>query len=185
MIVIIITAMSCGSDNLSNSKAKKILNECMKDSPIQRKVVIQTGEVTFNIKNKSNKIAKYEKLRDEGFLEMTEIKQKSSGGNDPLSQWRKNIRRFNITVTSKVEEYALKAPEKAKYVEVKIYRYVVDKVLEVQEIPAKNTARVKVQYKAVDVTPFAILSSKDPSEYWVKNKTMKKTSNGWKYCDDY
>jgi len=184
-VAVSITVLSCGSDNLSNSKAVKILKECLKDAPIERKAILQTGEVTFNIKNKSNKLGQYEKLRNDGYIEMTEIKKKSSGGNDPLSQWMKNIRKFNITVTRKTEDYILKAPEKANFVQVRIFQYEVDKVLEVQEFPAKNSARVKVQYKVVDLTPFAILASKDPPGFWVKDRTMKKTSNGWKYCDNY
>ena len=48
-----------------------------------------------------------------------------------------------------------------------------------------NGAKVKVQYEADDITPFAVLSPKDPAEFWIKDLNMKKTSNGWKYCDDF
>ena len=66
-----------------------------------------------------------------------------------------------------------------------LFKYAVDEVLEVREIPSTNSAEVKVRYKSDNLTPFASLSRKDPSDFLIKDIKMTKTSNGWKFCDNY
>lgn len=185
LILITISVFSCGSDHLSNSKAEKILEKCLKIDPIERSAIIQTGENSFNTESKTNKLSKYERLQKDGYIEMIKIQKKKSSGNDALSQWRNKFKKFNIQVTEKAKDYILETSQKGRIVRVKMFNYEVDEVLEVQEFLANNSAKVKVQYIAEDITPFAILSSKDPSEFWIKDRRMNKTSNGWKYCDDY
>lgn len=199
-ILTLLVIYSCGSDNLSNSKAKKIISECLEKEPIKRSISLQVNTARFLESIKDSDFSKYEKLKEDGFIEMVPAKinaKKPVKGksNDPLSQWRyeAELRRYNrnyknaydVKLTDKAEKYIENAPKNSNNVKMKAFIYEVNKVLEVQEIPAMNTAKVKVQYKAVDVTPFAILSRKDPSEFWVKDLTMTKTSNGWKYCDNF
>lgn len=196
LLLLALLICSCGSDNLSNSKAEDIISDCLEKEPIQRTVSIRLN------KNKitGDELIKYEELKEDGYIEITStennVKKPVKGkSNDPLAEWRyeAELRRYNrnyknaydIKLTDKAENHIETAPEKSNSVKIKAFRYEVDKVLEVQEIPAMNTAKVKVQYKAVDITPFAILSRKDPTEFWVKDITMMKTSNGWKYCDDF
>ena len=78
-----------------------------------------------------------------------------------------------------------KVPEKGGNVIAKAFTYEIDEVLEVQEIPSLNTAKVKVKYQIGDRTPFAIFYPKDPQEFWIDDLKMDKTSNGWKYCDTF
>lgn len=199
-IVPLIIVCACGSDNLTNSKAKNIISECFEKEPLQRSVSVHLN----NTQIYGDDISKYEKLKDEGYIEITPkktntpkpVKKQSTG--DPLADWRneaalrlyereleRNKNTYIIKLTKKAEKYIERAHENSNTIVLKTFKYEVDKVLEVQEIPAMNAAKVKVQYVAEDITPFAILSPKDPSEFLIEDLNMTKTSNGWKYCDDF
>jgi len=182
IILFSLPLISC-SDNLSNSKAEKIISKCLDQKPEQRSVAISLRKKVYSEQSKKD-LAKYQQLQEEGFLEIKPVKKDDAGSNDPITKWRNQFDEYDISITKNGEKFINKASENSEIVMMKTFRYEVDKVLEVQEIPAANSAKVKVQYKATDITPFASLSNKDPSEYWVKNRTMKKTSNGWKYCDN-
>ena len=92
---------SCGSDNLSNSKAEDIISECLEKEPIRRSVSIQFN----NTKILKDEIYKYEKLQEDGYIKMTQKivnapkpqKKGSKNTNDPLAQWRQEaeLRRYN------------------------------------------------------------------------------------------
>ncbi len=179
LLLLTITLLSCGSDNLSNSKAKKIISKCLEIKPEQRTTSINISKATFTAnKHDSILLSKYIKLKDDDYLEMKLIKEFTKG-------WRKGTKEYSIKLTKDAMEYMERVPEKGNIAYAKTFKYKVDKVLEVQEIPANNTAKAKVQYKAVDITPFAIFSYKDPSEFWIKDRILTKTSNGWKYCDNF
>ncbi|PWL38117.1 hypothetical protein DKG77_07435 [Flagellimonas aquimarina] len=188
---------SCDSGKLTNSKAEDIISDCLESEPEDRSVSIKINKVQFS-KNQKEEVLKYEELRDDGYLELTLIEKPKlkplSNSNDPLASWRREaeIRRqeryykeYDISLTKKAEDFIVKARENSNFVTLKTFNYEVDEVLEVQEIPTMNTAKVKVKFKAVDLTPFAILYKKDPSKLWIDDVSMSKTSNGWKYCDDY
>jgi len=187
---------SCGSDNLSNSKAEKIISKCLKKNPANQEVLLSINQVSF--RNNSKKLENYKNIEKKGLITMESVDVKSKikkpNGNDPLAQWRyeAELRRverrgntFKIEITTKAKKFISVAPENGNSIRMKSHKYVVDKVLEVQEIPSMNAAKVKVQYKAEDVTPFSILSSKDPAEFLIEDLDMVKTSNGWKYCDEF
>lgn len=187
LILFNLVFIGCTSDNLSNSKAKKIISKCLKKEPEQRKALLQLGRVTF--RKSKDKITKYKSLKKDGLIDMFLIKNKKlKEGNDPLAKWHNEEiakrEEYEIKLTEKGLKYIYEINKNGNSATVKIFSYDVDKILEVQEIPATNTAKVKIQYEATDITPFAILSSKDPSEYWVRNQTLKKTTDGWKYCDN-
>lgn len=196
ILILALFICSCGSDNLSNSKAEDIISDCLEKEPILRTVTIRLNKNRIT----GDELTKYEKLKKDGFLKMESLKNNikkpiKKKSDDPLAQWRyeaelRNYNRnyknaYNLKLTREAEKHIENAPENSNSVKMKMFRYEVDKVLEVQEIPAMNKAKVKVQYKAVDITPFASLSRKDPAEFWVKDITMTKTSNGWKYCDNF
>ena len=183
IILLGLSAVSC-SDNLSNSKAEKIISKCLDQKPEQRNVSIPLRKKIYSEQSKKD-LAKYQQLQEDGYLDISPVEKEKTTNNDAFTAWRNQFDEYDIKITKKGEKYIDNAPENGDFVMMKTFRYEVDEVLEVQEIPAANSAKVKVQYKAVDITPFASLSSKDPSEYWVKTRTMKKTSNGWKFCDDY
>ncbi len=187
---------SCGSDELSNRKAEELISKCLEKDPKIKKrthtVTIQTeGFVMLD-----NDLEKYQELEDKGFIELkAQARPKKPKGNDPMVQLRyeRELRRYNrtykntydIKITQKGEKYIDETLENQTNVKIKNHFYELDKVLEVQEIPSQNRATVKVQFHPVDLTPFSILYDKDPSEFWITDVKMFKTSNGWKYCDDY
>lgn len=168
---------SCGSDNLSNSKAENIISECLDVKPEVRKATITIGKATFTKRDYDQELlAKYIKLMEEGYLQMELLKEFNSG-------WRKGTKEYSVKLNENALQFMEQIPENGNLAVARAYKYEVDKVLEVQEIPAMNSAKVKVQYKAVDITPFSVFSSKDANEFWINDLNMKKTSNGWKYCD--
>jgi len=178
-IFLFLLVFSRGSSKLSNSKAKSIISDCLETKPEQRTAYFRIGKATFS-KQDHNQILlqKYLKLAEDGYLEMKLIKEITKG-------WNKGTKEYSIKLNEKALKYMENVPENEGNTSAKTYKYKVDKVLEVQEIPAMNIATVKVNFKATDITPFAILSSKDPSEFWIKDLTISKTSNGWKYCDQF
>ena len=188
--------VSCGSDELTNSKAKRIIQECLNQIPEERTVTINTKSTRLV----GELLEKYQKLQEEGLLELRSIKsnkpklKKPSDTDDPLKKWqyKAELRRqernkdlYNINIPKKAEKHITKANEFGDNIKLKAFEYVVDEVLEVREIPSMNSAKVKVRYKSDNLTPFASLSRKDPSEFLIKDITMTKTSNGWKFCDNY
>ncbi|MEW4923526.1 hypothetical protein [Algibacter sp. 2305UL17-15] len=178
LLALAITISSCGSDNLSNSKAKDILKECLEKSPEQRTARITIGKATFRDRDYDKELLqKYKTLLDEGLIEMTMINEVKTG-------YRKR-KEFEVKLTEKALEHMENVPENDGTAEAKTYKYVVDEVLEVHETPSTNTAVVKVNFKASEITPFAIFAKKEPSEFWLQKLKFTKTSNGWKYCDNF
>ncbi len=176
--LIVLLFVSCGSDNLSNSKAESIISECLETKPEQRTVSFNIGKVTFRDRDYDKELLQgYRTLLESGHIEMKLIKETKTG-------YRKG-KEFEVKLTEKALEHMEKVPENDGTAEAKIYKYVVDEVLEVHETPATNTALVKVNFKVADKTPFSILASKDPSDFWVQKLKFSKTSNGWKYCDNF
>ena len=168
---------SCSSDKLSHSKAEDIISDCLDINPEQRKAFLQLGKITFTDNAYDTALfEKYKTLEDDGMLNLEFIKE--------INRYGKR-KEYNVTLTKKAGIYIENLPEQGSSGTFKSFKYVVDDILEIQEIPAENRAKVKVQFKAVDITPFAILSKKDPAEFWIKNIRMVKTSNGWKHCDNF
>ncbi len=179
LLFILVPLTSCSSDNLSNSKAENLISDCLKLNPEQRTSHITIGKATFrNNENDQKLLAKYLKLSDDGYLELKLIKTITKG-------WNKGAKEYSINLKEKALEYMEEVPEISGNAIAKAFNYEVSEVLEVHEMPSVNTATVKVNYKASNITPFAILSRKDPSDFWVKKLTFTKTSNGWKYCDNF
>ncbi|MEO9511876.1 MAG: hypothetical protein ABJN84_08915 [Flavobacteriaceae bacterium] len=177
--ILLLSMFACGSDNLSNSKAEKVISKCLELKPELRKANLRIGKATFSNKEYDQELlSKYIALTDQGYLEMELLKDITTG-------WRKGTQEYEVKLSEKALEYMHQIPENGNLAVAKTFAYEVDKVLEVQEIPSMNSATVKVQYKAVDITPFSIFSKKDPKEFLIDDLKMRKTSNGWKYCEDF
>ena len=167
LIIILLISVSCSSDGLSNRKAEKIKKECLKEKPLKRSVTIRLEAIYL----KGEDLEIYRKLESDGFLEIKDNKSYRDG--------------YDIKITKKARKYIEEAPENMKKIKMKSHVFEVDEVLEVQEIPSLNSATVKVRFEAKEITPFSILYVRDPAEFWIEDYTMKKTSNGWKYCDNF
>ena len=179
LLTVLLFLQSCGSENLSNSKAEKILNHCLEKEPEQRTANFRIGKATFSQQEQDQELLeKYLKLKEDGYLEMELLKEFEKG-------WRKGTKEYKVGLTDNALEFMDQIPETGHIAIAKAFKYAVDEVLEVQEMPSTNTATVKVRYKAIDITPFSIFSRKDPKEFYIDDLLMKKTSNGWKYCDDF
>ena len=186
---------SCGSDKLSNRKAENIIEDCLEKEPEKRTVTIRTDRVSLVAEALEN----YKSLADEGFIDLEPLhnnaKKPKKLSNDPLDKWRyeSKLKEYNslyknaytVKLTNKAQKYIDEALENSKTVTMKTHAYEVDEVLEVQEIPSMNVASVKVRFKPTDITPFSILLRKDIDEFLVKDINMARTSNGWKYCDNF
>ncbi len=179
LILMLFAILSCGSDQLSNSKAEKIIASCLDAKPEQRTTPFTIGKATFRDTDGDRALMqKYMALKEEGYIEMELIKEISRG-------WNKGAKEFSIKLAAKSLEYMEQVPENGNVAYAKTFKYVVGEVLEVHELPSLNSATVKVNFKATEITPFAPFSSRDPSEFWVKELAFTKTSNGWKYCDNF
>jgi len=168
---------SCGSDKLSNSKAKDIISDCLEKTPQQRQANLTLGKATFSTQDYDLKLLQnYIKLKEDGLIEMKMIREITKG-------YRKGSKEYDIKLTDDALDHIIESNDRSA--KVKTFTYVVDEVLEVREFPANNTAKAKVKFETKNVTPFAVLSPKDPTEFWIKDFKLTKTSNGWKYCDDF
>jgi len=179
---------SCGSDNLSNSKAAKIIAKCLKENPKPGQELFKTGEVKFYYEKKddSKKLAFLKKLVAKGYLKMDSVKASK----------RHKYTIYNVSFTDKSKDYVLESEgggfgfdsffssskNKSKTATVKTFDRSVDKVKEVHERPSFNAAEVTVIYKKQNKTPFFELS-RDKTDFITKKVTFRKTSNGWQYCD--
>lgn len=182
LTLLIFILWGCSSDTLNNSKAEKIIRKCVENDPdkYQKTTILESGEVRLS---KDKEISKYEKLRDQGLITMTVIEQDLSKASALTEYANKRSQAFNIQLTKKADQF-IDIGRNGKQ-KIRTFAYEVDEVLEVQEIPSNNIANVQVKYKVVNKTPFFILSPKYPDDFTINKVTMKKTSNGWKYCDTY
>lgn len=176
--MLLILICSCGSNNLSNSNAEEILEECLKKNPEQRIASFRIGKATFRDTDYDKELlGKYAQLAEDGYLTMEFVRELKSRYNKG--------KEYSIDLTEKALEYMEKVPEKGGNVKAKAFTYEIEEVLQVQEIPSLNSAKVKVKYKADNKTPFIIFYGKNLQDFWIDDLSMNKTSNGWKYCDDF
>ena len=171
----VITA-SC-SDNLSNSQAEKIISTCLEKNPLRETVKFEYGERIIYNKNKEE-FEKLKELEKGGYLKIDSlgVKKVRYYGKYP---------NYNIELLEKSKEFILEQTEsnKKQYVRLLAFNYKVDEVKEVHEIPSMNAAEVRVNYKKVNITPFAILSNENTTDFKIKKLGFAKTSNGWRYCE--
>ncbi|MCD4792952.1 MAG: hypothetical protein K8R54_06955 [Bacteroidales bacterium] len=177
ILFVVVTFVSC-SDNLSNSKAEKILKKCFEKEQNYVSVKVFTGDVIF-YKEDMEQLSKYKKLADDGYLIVDSIGiKKTIFGKHP---------HYNIQFTSKSKDFILEQNLKhlnLTYTKVLLFDYEIDEVTDVHENPSTNTAVVNVNLKQVNITPFKILMNDKHPEIKVLKLTFRKTNNRWKYCDD-
>ena len=173
--VLALATTSC-SDKLTNSKAEKIAEECLKKTPEKKSVLLYLGEM--NISNISEDTLKYKKLAEQGFVKL-EILPKHYG----ISLW-------NIELTEKAKPFIEKLDERditEKYytVTMKAYSTTLSEVKEVVEMSEFAHADVLLEFKKTERTPFEILDKTySESEIEKKNVSFSKTSEGWRWCQN-
>ena len=172
---------SC-SDKLTSSKAEKLIQETLEKEPVQGEESIKIGDKVefigydFIVKEK---LKPYEKLKDEGMIEM--ISKGKSKYGDPI---------YSIQLTDKGKQYLLRVEDNGGYKQhiMKTYSTTLDKVDELHIIPEQNSARALVFFK-IEKTPFFVLENSE-IQGRIKENVVKRAldfrkleEKGWKVED--
>ena len=172
---------SC-SDKLTSSKAEKLIQETLEKEPVQGKESIKIGDKVefigydFRIKEE---LEPYEKLKDEGMIEM--ISKGKSNYGYPI---------YSIQLTDKGKQYLLRVEDNSEYKQhiMKTYSATLDKVDELHVIPEQNSARALAFFK-IEKTPFFVLENSETQER-IKENVVKRAldfrkleEKGWKVED--
>ena len=172
---------SC-SDKLTSSKAEKLIQETLEKEPVQGKESIKIGDKVefigydFRIKEE---LEPYEKLKDEGMIEM--ISKGKSNYGYPI---------YSIQLTDKGKQYLLRVEDNGEYKQhiMKTYSATLDKVDKLHVIPEQNSARALVFFK-IEKTPFFVLENSETQER-IKENVVKRAldfrkleEKGWKVED--
>lgn len=174
--------ISCSSDKLTKEQAETIIKKCQTtESLIKTKTFFYgTVEIDDLLKSKfPNKMKSYQKLEKLGIVNIGDLKLiKGIVG-------KKN--QYEITLTPKGKELLVSSRKgfKGKITgKFKICEYKFDSVLEIQEIPEHNEAKVKIKFIRFNETPFfEDEHQKRNPETKLKTVTFRKTTGGWKLCD--
>lgn len=177
-----IVLTSCGSDQLTNSKAESIIKDCQ-----TKETLIKTKTITYGIVEMDDMLKPkfpdflkpYQKNENLGIVNIGPLKRVKGiiGKKD----------RYDVTLTAKGKEYLESSKEDSggkvtgKF---KICEYKFDAVKEIQEIPERNEAKVKISFARFNETTLfdSTNEKKNPKEI-SKTVTFRKTNDGWKLCD--
>ena len=173
--------VSC-SDKLTTSKAEKLIEEKLKEKPVERYVTLNTGDSIKFYVSDGNKaeIEAYESLQKEGFIKMSLVEEYESYYPNSMNYI------YSIHLTDKGKKCVKDTyiSSNGKYTENKVMycRAVLDKVDEVYIVPSINMAEAKATFK-IEKTPFAVL---EDDKYFlediksdVKIGFQKGEKNGW------
>ena len=177
--------VSC-SDKLTTSKAEKLIEEKLKEKPVEKYVTLNTGDsVAFYVSNGDKaEIEAYESLQKEGFIKMALIDQYESYYPNSMNYI------YSIHLTDKGKQYLLRIEDVGKYKQhiMKTYSASLDKVDELHVIPEQNSARALVFFK-IEKTPFFVLENLKTQERIKENLVKRALSfrkleeKGWKVED--
>lgn len=165
LVIVVMCMLSC-SNKLTNSKAEKVINSCLKSEKTRYVGVgfFQEGKAT-EIASNSSFYKYYKKLENDGYIEM-----KSLGKNY-----------YKIFLTEKGEGYSLGGDN------IRIYQFRVSEITEIHEQTDKNIAKVKGKFEKINKTPFynedIHEAPADKSNFKPFSVTLRKTNDGWKLCD--
>ena len=173
--------VSC-SDKLTTSKAEKLIEEKLKEKPVERYVTLNTGDSIKFYVSDGNKaeIEAYESLQKEGFIKMSLVEEYESYYPNSMNY----IYSIHLTDKGKKCVKDTYTSSNGKYTENKVMycRAVLDKVDEVYIVPSINMAEAKATFK-IEKTPFAVL---EDDKYFlediksdVKIGFQKGEKNGW------
>lgn len=173
---------SC-SGKLTTSKAEKLIEEKLKQNPVERYVTLKTGDsIEFYVSNgNKEKIEAYESLQKEGFIEMSLVEEYESYYPNSMDYI------YSIHLTDKGKK-CVKNTQKSsdgKYTEntVMSCSATLDKVDEIYLAPNINMAEATATFK-IEKTPFVVLEEdkylfKNDISSGVKIGFQKGEKNGW------
>lgn len=187
ILILAMTLMlcSCQNEDLTKDKAADIARECESkaNKPTIKTTTFDYGEVRVNTtmnKRFDDKMVKYIKFQEMGLvtIDTLDTKTGSLGSKTEI---------YNIKLTPKAEELIVgdvKDRSGSLTAKLKICEYKFKEVREVQILPEKNAAKVKVVFERFDETPFfEEKNEKKNSKEIVKTVPYRKTTDGWKLCD--
>jgi len=172
----------CSSDELTKNKAEAIVKKCNNGENIVQTKTVSYGivEVEDILKSKfPEKMKPYQKYSEMGLMKIDTLEKGKGivGEKD----------RYEISLTPNAKSHLLNSEEgfrgqiKGK---VKICEYKFDGVKEIQEIPERNEANVKIVFTRINETPFFEdkYQKRNPDEV-SKTVIFRKTNEGWELCD--
>lgn len=165
---------------LSHKKALRMLNECPDTLKLTNIEPIFLNRVDFNGKNFSRLEDGYKSLEEAGIVTIdrkgkvprVKLTEKGSGfvlSRKELSKYGKHLSRISSLTGSGVQ-YVITSHRS------------MENVLEIQEIPQLNIAKVSVELDAQNKTPFYFLEEAEEKQTLKKSFQFRKTTEGWKYC---
>jgi|GEM_PF-2239657 hypothetical protein len=185
-IITIFTIISCGSDQLSKSEAKSVFKECQEKlgkklfkTNIYRYGIIDISE--SDSENSFNLLDKHKEMENLGLVTISEPKKDTR----QFGRAKGNI--IEVSLTPKGKEYLVGRVDNMfgnLSAQFKSAEYEVKEITEIQEIPERNEAKVKMTFERVNETPFFEKANekKNPKEF-SDSATYRKTTDGWKLCD--
>jgi len=173
---------ACSSGKLTKDQAESIIKECQtKESAIKTKTFYYgTVEIDDLLKAKFPDTMKpYEAFEKLGILKIGPLERV------PGILGKKD--KYNVTLTAKGKEYLVSSEDgfRGKITgKFKICEYKFDSVTEIQDIPERNEAKVKVKFLRFNETPFfEDAHEKRNPKVILKTVTFRNTDNGWRLCD--
>ncbi|MDG1730961.1 MAG: hypothetical protein P8L21_00525 [Polaribacter sp.] len=173
---------SCTSDVLTKEKAESIIKSCQTEESLIKTKTFNYGTVEIDdlLKSKFPDFMKpYHKLEKLGIFNIGDLKRVKGivGKKD----------QYEITLTSNGKEYLVNSKKgfNGKITgKFKTCEYKFNNIQEIQEMPKRNEAKVKIQFTRFKETPFfeEIHQKRNPKTRSI-TVTFRKTTDGWKLCD--
>lgn len=185
-VLLLLLMTSCGSDELTKSEAKSIMLECQEklDKDLFKTNQYRYGIIDIpDIKNEeySNLLNKHKEMEKLGLVTISEPKRDTREfGNS-----KGDI--IEVDLTPKGKEFLVGRVDDMfgrKKAQFKSCEYEIKEIVEIQEIPERNEAMVKVNYKRIKETPFfEEANEKNNPKEFVETVSYRKITDGWKLCD--
>ena len=182
VILLYATSSSCSSDELTVSKAESILKKCQKEQ-----TQIKTRKQSYGLVQMSHDIKRRFPDFMKPYRELEKLGIYNIGDLQIIKGYYSKKDTYKVSLTPKGEKFLISSKEGSKEVvkgKFKICEYKLDGVIEIHEIPEKNTADVKIKIVRFNETPFLtdFYKKKNPKEI-IKTITYRKTNDGWKLCN--
>lgn len=184
-LLVSIILSSCGSDELTKSKAEYLIRDCEKKvgKPAIKTTSFDYGRievVSYGNTKYDSKMKIYTKYKEMGLVTIDTFPAEKSGS------WGRKKELYQVNLTEKAIPHIIKTDTVNDKItaKVKVFQYIFDSVTEVHEIPEKNTASVKAKLVRTNETPFftEAFEKKNKKEI-IKTLPFRKTTDGWKLCD--
>lgn len=184
MLSVLLMGALSGCDDpmeLDNKKAFRMISECPDEYGLTKVMPIKTKYIDFRLDNMKELQKGYEALESQGLITLT-----------------KKGSLYHMDFTEKGRELAIISPKEVKKYDRRLAnmmmlgssnRYVitsrreVSEVLEVQEVPQLNMAEAMTKLEIMEKTPFHFLEEATAEQGMRKRFRLRKTTEGWKYCE--